>query len=325
VLAAAVAGPTDAVFVVVPPDGPGPEVAALAARVAEDAAVPVVAALHVDGGGAAPTFAAPDRAAKALGRLATYAEWCRRPQGTEIDIDVDLQAASTLVTEAIGGSDGLVTLDPAASAQLLRHAGIRVARAVPVASADEARAAAASLGTPVTVKAGGLARGRTEAAGVALDLQDPDEVAAAYTRMAGALGPRLAPALVQEMVPSGVDVLVGVEQHDTFGPLVSLGVGGASADAAGPPERRVLPLTDLDAAELVRSGRAAGLLAVPGVDVAALEDILLRIARLAFDVPELVGLRANPVIVSDAGAAVVDVTACVAPLAAPPAPALRRL
>jgi acyl-CoA synthetase (NDP forming)/GNAT superfamily N-acetyltransferase len=327
VLAEAVAGPTDAVVVVAPPDGPGPEVAALAARVAEGAGVPVVTALQPDGGGAAPTFAAPDRAARALGRLATYAEWCRRPHGTEPDLDVDLDAVRARVGRALDGGGHEVTLDAIASAELLRDVGVPVARGVPVASADEARAAAASLGAPVTLKAGGLERrGRTEAAGVALDLQDPDEAAAAFTRMAAALGPRLAPALVQEMVAPGVDLLVGVEQHPTFGPLVSLGVGGVAADAAGPPERRVLPLTDLDAAELVRSGRVAGLLDGPShADVAALEDVLLRVARVALEVPELAALRANPVIVAPTGAVVVDVTACVAPVPAPPGPVLRRL
>jgi acyl-CoA synthetase (NDP forming) len=292
--------------------------------------VPVLTALQPDGAGAAPTFAAPDRAAKALGRMATYAEWCRRPRGAEPELDVDVDGARALVAAALDGREGEVDLDAAGAAQLLRDAGVPVARAVPVASADEARAAALSLGTPVTLKAGGLERrGRTEAAGVALDLQDPDEAAAAFARMTAALGPRLAPALVQEMVPPGVDLLVGVEQHATFGPLVSLGVGGVSADAAGPPERRVLPLTDLDAAELVRSGRVAGLLVgdggSPRADVAALEDVLVRVARLALDVPELAALRANPVIVASRGAVVVDVTVRLAPVPDPPAPSLRRL
>ena len=330
VVAEAIAGPADAVLVVAPPDGHGPAVAALAARAAEGAGVPVLTALQPDGAGAAPTFAAPDRAAKALGRMATYAEWCRRPRGAEPELDVDVDGARALVAAALDGREGEVDLDAAGAAQLLRDAGVPVARAVPVASADEARAAASSLGTPVTLKAGGLERrGRTEAAGVALDLQDPDEAAAAFARMTAALGPRLAPALVQEMVPPGVDLLVGVEQHATFGPLVSLGVGGVSADAAGPPERRVLPLTDLDAAELVRSGRVAGLLVgddgSPRADVAALEDVLVRVARLALDVPELAALRANPVIVASRGAVVVDVTVRLAPVPDPPAPSLRRL
>ena len=331
VLAAAVAGPADAVFVVTPPDGPGPEVAAIASRLAAGADVPVVATLQPDGGGAAPTFAGPDRAAKALGRLAAHAEWTRRPRGAEPVLEVDTDGARALVAEALrDAGGGEVALDPLCAADLLRRYGVPVARAEVVAGADEARAAASALGTPVTVKAGGLEqRGRTERSGVALDLQDPEEVAAAYARMAAALGPKLAPAVVQEMVPAGVDLLVGIEQHALFGPLVALGIGGASADAAGPPERRVLPLTDVDAAALVRSGRVADLLVAPDgaprVDVAGLEDVLLRVARLGFDVPELVALRANPVIVAPSGAVVVDVSARLAPVPSPPGPVLRRL
>jgi len=312
VLAGGLTGATAMVLVVAPPDGPGPAVAALAAGVAAGADRPVVTALQPDGPGAAPTFAAPDRAARALGRLATYAEWCRRPQGTEPALDVDHERARALV-EAVLGDRATAALDPAGTAELLRCYGVPVARAEPVVDVDEARAAAARLDTPVTLKAGGIERGRTEAAGVALDLQGPDEAAAAFVRMSAALGDRLAPAFVQEMVPAGADLLVAIEQHHTFGPLVALGIGGASADASGVPGRRVLPLTDLDAAELARSGHVRDLLlepdGAPRVDVAALEDVLLRVARLAEEVPELEALRANPVIVSGSGAYVVDATA----------------
>jgi succinyl-CoA synthetase beta subunit len=235
--------------------------------------------------------------------------------------------ARALVESALGDRPGAV-LDPAGTAELLRRYGVPVARAEVVGDVDEARAAAARLDTPVTLKAGGIERGRTEAAGVALDLQGPDEVAAAFARMAAALGDRLAPAFVQEMVPAGADLLVAVEQHQTFGPLIALGIGGASADAVGAPERRVLPLTDLDAAELARSGRVRDLLVAadgsPRVDVGALEDVLLRVARLAEDVPELDALRANPVIVSASGAYVVDATARLARVEVP-RQALRRL
>jgi hypothetical protein len=63
----------------------------------------------------------------------------------------------------------------------------------------------------------------------------------------------------------------------------------------------------------------------PRADVAALEDVLVRVARLALDVPELAALRANPVIVASRGAVVVDVTVRLAPVPDPPAPSLRRL
>jgi acyl-CoA synthetase (NDP forming) len=315
----AVTGPTDAVLVVAPPDGPGPEVAALAARLAAGADRPVVTALQPDGSGAAPTFAAPDRAARALGRLATYAEWCRRPQGTEPELGVD-HAGARAVVEAALGDRATAALDPAGTAELLRCYGVPVARAEVVADADEARSAAARLATPVTLKAGGIERGRTEAAGVALDLQGPDEVAAAFVRMTGALGDRLAPAFVQEMVPAGADLLVAVEQHHTFGPLVALGIGGASADAVGAPERRVLPLTDVDAAEMVREVRAAPLLfghrGGEHADVAVVEELILRLSRLVYDLPEVLSAELLPVLAGRSGAAVLGAAIQIAPVEA---------
>ncbi|MBA2624927.1 MAG: acetate--CoA ligase family protein, partial [Acidimicrobiia bacterium] len=200
------------------------------------------------------------------------------------------------------------------------------AEAAEVASADEAAATAERLARPVALKAGGLARrGRSEAAGVALDLQGPEEVRAAFERMSRALGERLFPAVVQEMVRPGADLLVAIEQSHVFGPVLALGPGGVSAGATGPPARRVLPLTDLDAAGLVREGPVAPMLVTEEgevlVDVEAVEAVLLRLARLASDRPELVDLRANPVIASPDGAVVVDVTVRVGPppRARPPA------
>jgi acyl-CoA synthetase (NDP forming) len=92
---------------------------------------------------------------------------------------------------------------------------------------------------------------------------------------------------------------------------------------------RILPLTDLDAADLVRSLRASSLLfgyrgSAP-VAVAALEQILQRVARLAERVAEMGELDLNPVIVSEAGAVAVDCRVKVAPLSSGPPTDLRRM
>ncbi len=92
---------------------------------------------------------------------------------------------------------------------------------------------------------------------------------------------------------------------------------------------RLLPLTDVDADELLRSVRAAPLLfgyrGAPPVDVAALRDLLLRVARLADEVPELAELDLNPMIAGCGGVVAVDVAARVAPVPPAPDPYLRRL
>ncbi len=287
-------------------------------------------------GGARPpgstvsSFEFPEEAARALGRVADHAAWRRRPAGVVPPIDdADPDAARNLVTSALAAGGERVRLGLDVRLALLRCYRIEVAAARRAGTVEEAVAGAAEIGLPVALKAGGLERpGRTEAGGVAVDLQSLEEVAGAWARMSASLGPSLLPAVVQQMVASGVDLIVRVVQDPTFGPIISLGLGGAAADAmaAGPPH--ILPLTDVDAGEVVASSPAARLLVDgdrrPLVDIASLVDLLLRVSALVVAVPELAELRLNPVIVSAHGTAVVDVDAVVAPVL-PPEPAVRRI
>jgi acyl-CoA synthetase (NDP forming) len=201
---------------------------------------------------------------------------------------------------------------------------------VPVRSADEAQRVAAKLGYPVALKATGpdLVH-KSDVGGVQLDLDTDTDVTAAYDEVAARLGARMTGAVVQQMAAPGVETIIGVVQDPLFGPLVMFGLGGVATELLGDRSFRVLPLTDLDAAELVRSLRASPLLfgyrGTPRVAVAALEDVLQRVARLAGRLPEVAELDLNPVIASTDHAVTVDCRARVAPVPAGPPPDLRRL
>jgi acyl-CoA synthetase (NDP forming) len=147
--------------------------------------------------------------------------------------------------------------------------------------------------------------------------------------MAAALGDEMGGVIVQPMVARGVETIVGAVQDPAFGPLVLFGSGGTAVELFADRALRVLPMTDVDAAELVRSIRGAPLLfgyrGAPPTDVAALENLLLRVARLADDVPELAEMDLNPVIVSVSGAIAVDVRMRVAPRRSAPDLLVRRL
>jgi acyl-CoA synthetase (NDP forming) len=136
-------------------------------------------------------------------------------------------------------------------------------------------------------------------------------------------------AVVQKMVDPGVETIVGVVHQENFGPLVMFGLGGIATDLLGDRAYRVLPLTDLDARELVRSLKSAPLLfgyrGSPPANVEALEELLLRVGRMAAEIPEIVELDLNPVIVSQEGAVAVDAKLRVAPYAPRPELAHRRL
>jgi acyl-CoA synthetase (NDP forming) len=134
----------------------------------------------------------------------------------------------------------------------------------------------------------------------------------------------------------GVEVLIGVQQEPVFGPVVVFGLGGAATGVLHGQAARLTPLTDTDADELIRRTDAAPLLsgtgaqsaadagALPSADTGALADVLLRVSRLADDLPEVAELELNPVIARPDGVRIVGVRVLVGP-AESPDPFLLRL
>jgi acetyl coenzyme A synthetase (ADP forming)-like protein len=239
-----------------------------------------------------PSFEYPEAAARALGRAADRGDWLRRPAGTVPELDVDHEAAAAVVAEALARSeDGW--LEPAEARRLLEAYGLPLVPERVVASADEAAAAAAELGFPVVVKSAAAGAHKTESGGVALNLADAAEVRAAAERIG-------APVLVQPMIRGAAELLAGAVQDPVFGPLVAFGPGGVLAELIGQAQFRLAPLTDLDASELVQAGKAgrlvAGFRGAPPADADALVDLLLRLSRLAEEVPEVAELDLNPVL-----------------------------
>ena len=250
------------------------------------------------GRGSVPSFATPERAVMALAEAVGYARWRSRPLGMVPELDgVDPAAARELVARVLARAPDGRALTDEEVVELLGGYGVPLLATHRVTDADAAVAAAAAIGYPVVLKstAPGL-RDRTDLGGVRLDLSDGAAVRAAFAAI-----PASDPMIVQAMAAPGVATVVQVVDDPSFGALVSFGVGGVATDLLGDRAYRTLPLTDLDAAELVREPRAWPLLdgyrgSAP-VDVAALEDLLLRVGRLADDLPEVLGLTLQPVIV----------------------------
>jgi len=258
--------------------------------------------------GAIPAFAFPETAVAALGRVARYADWRRRPEGEEPELDdVRTDAAEALVDEALNARPVGTLLPIRKAGDLLAAYGIGVGQARGVTTLDDALEAAHEVGYPVALKAAGIERlARSEAGGVALDLQDADDLAGAYTRMRSALGLAMAEAIVQRMVPAGVEVMVSIDAHPAFGSVITFGLGGAFADAIADRNVRALPVTDVDARDLVAGARAHEALLRAGADLSAIQDLLVRVARLVEDLPQLDRMVLNPVLCSASGAWVVD-------------------
>ncbi len=251
--------------------------------------------------GSVPSYSTPERAVISLAKVAEYARWRRRPVGEVPELpDVDEDAARALVRGALASAPAGRELDDDELIALLGAYGVPLLRTRTVSDPEAAVAAAAEIGYPVVLKSTApWLRHRADLGGVRLDLVDADDVRAACAAI-----PSGDPVIVQEMAAPGVATVVEIVDDPSFGALVSFGVGGVATELLGDRAFRTLPLTDLDAAELVRGPRAWPLLdgwrGSEPVDTAALEDLLLRVARLADDLPEVLRLTLEPVIVGPA-------------------------
>ena len=148
-------------------------------------------------------------------------------------------------------------------------------------------------------------RHRRELGGVRLDIDDAEEMRGAFAAMAARLGAEAGSFVVQAMAPTGVATRLATVEDPLFGPVVSFGLGGVATDLLGDRSYGVPPLTDADlaawSAGCARPRCCSGHGGSTPVDVAALEDLLARLARLADDVPEVAALELNPVVAARRG------------------------
>jgi acyl-CoA synthetase (NDP forming)/RimJ/RimL family protein N-acetyltransferase len=283
------------------------------------------------GEAAIPSYLYPENAARALAHAFRYREWRSSAEGQIPELTgIRHDDARQLVARFLAGHRLGGWLPPDQVASLLACYGIELVPTLEATDADGAVRAASGLGQiPVVLKADvpGLVH-KSDAGAVLLDLRSEQDVRRGYGELAARFGAGLRRVLIQPMITDGVEVLIGVVHEPVFGPLVVFGLGGVATDVLGDHAARLTPLTDVDAQDLIRGIRAAPLLyghrgSAP-VDLDALADVLLRVSRLADDMPEIAELDLNPVLARAEAACPVDARIRIVP-AEPQDPFLRRL
>ncbi|MBX7103503.1 MAG: acetate--CoA ligase family protein [Gemmataceae bacterium] len=265
-----------------------------------------------------PMFEFPEAAARALGRAVQYADWRRQPAGVYVDSGNRFNAARTLCEAALRDR-GPGWLSATETRQLLASAGFQLPGGGTATSADEAVALARQIGGPVAIKlASRVILHKSDVGGVRLGLLGDaairsafDEIREAAIRVAGA--DAFDGVVVQPMVGSSVEIVAGMTHDPSFGPLIMFGLGGIHVEVLADVCFRIAPLSDHDAAEMVRSIRGYRLLegyrGHPRCDVAALERMLLDLSGLVEAVPVIAELDFNPVMALAEGSGTVIVDA----------------
>ncbi|WP_405889255.1 GNAT family N-acetyltransferase [Streptomyces sp. NBC_00133] len=289
--------------------------------------------LPTAGGGFVPAYSDAADAAGALAHAVTYARWRARPDGTVPDLaGVDTTAAKAMADAFLAEHPDGDWLDPCATAELLGHYGIPQIRWEWAEDEEAAVAAAARLAGPdgrVVMKAHwpGLVH-KSEQRAVHLDLQNASQVRAAHRDLVTRFGDLMTGVVVQPLAERGIELFAGVVQDEVFGPLVLFGLGGTATELLADHAARLAPLTDHDVHDLITSPRCAPLLfgfrGGGAVDLEGLEQLLLRLSRMACDLPQLAEADLNPVIARPDGITALDVRVRLVPRRARD-PYLRRL
>ena len=273
-----------------------------------------------------PGYEFPEDAARAVALAARHGRWRARDVGSVPSFEgLRSHEAAAIISKELARDDAW--LSPVSVTQLFDCYGLPLITTRVVSDADHAVAAATELGMPVALKASaaGLVH-KTDAGGVRLGLEGADAVRAAAREIEHAVagaGYRLDGLVVQPMAPTGVELIVGVVNDHSFGPVLACGAGGTAAELVGDVTVRITPVSDLEAREMVRSLRTFPLLdgyrGAPRCDLAAIEDVLLRVSAMVEAHPEIVELDCNPLIAGPDGVVIVDARVRVE-TAAPPRP-----
>jgi acetyltransferase len=263
-----------------------------------------------------PCYPFPERAVGALAGMARLAE--RRGQRPEVIAASPVPAAARRQLDAIRSTGtvrpGLLELEP-----LLRAYGIDVAPVRFAASMHDAGTRALEIGLPVALKLVSPAiTHKTEVGGVRLGLASVAEVEDAARAMlarvrAAAPDAEVQGLLVQSMVTGGHELLLGVVRDPQFGPLVLVGFGGIHVEVLQDTAARLAPIGPAGALAMLEELRMApvlrGVRGAPPVDRQALAGVIARFARLATDLPELIEIEINPLVVGPARVVALDARA----------------
>ncbi|RLG77326.1 MAG: acetyl-CoA synthetase [Thermoprotei archaeon] len=203
--------------------------------------------------------------------------------------------------------------------KLLEHEAYAVAEAyrlpVPryglVRDPDEAARLSKEIGFPVVLKiVSPDITHKSDVGGVILDIRSEEDAKKAFNKIMEnvrryAPNARIAGVLVQEMVPSDVEVIVGATRDPVFGPLLMFGLGGIFVEVLRDVSFRLAPVTPIDAEEMIREIKAYNVLegyrGKPPRDIEALKDIIMKTSQLMLENPEIQDIDLNPIMAFERG------------------------
>jgi acetyl coenzyme A synthetase (ADP forming)-like protein len=262
-----------------------------------------------------PNYAFPERAAEALGAMWQYRQWLDRPVEEPPQFEIDRAKVRATITAV--RADHRTALVESEARAIAEAVGLTVPQTQLAKNSDEAVAIAQRIGYPVVFKiASPDILHKSDIGGVKVGIANDADARDAFNLITYRAQRFLPDAeiwgvTVQQMIPAGKEVIIGMSRDPQFGPLLAFGLGGIYVEVLKDVTFRIAPITARDADEMMSEIRGALLLrGVRGEapsDLGAVRDALLRMSQLVSEFPEIVELDVNPLVVHARGAVAIDV------------------
>ncbi len=254
-----------------------------------------------------PFYPYPEEGARAMARLYEQSQWVERPVGNIPSFSVDKAKAKEIIAQSVKeGREQLTTLE---SIDVLDAYGIRACKYGLAVNEEEVVKLGNSIGYPVVMKMTSKTTShKTDVGGVVVNIQSEEQLRQEYKGLLQRLEERglidgLEGVIIQEMVKGNREMVCGIATDPQYGPMMMFGLGGVFIETMKDVIFRIAPLTDIEAAEMVRSVKAYELLkgarGTKPADIAQIEETLLRLSQLVNDFKFIDELDINPLLISE--------------------------
>jgi len=256
-----------------------------------------------------PVYEFAEDGARALAAMHKYAAMRDRPREEPPQVDADKATAQKVIKQYEGKDAYLPQVE---AFRVLAAYGIPVPKVAAIDGPGDLAAAGKAVGFPCVLKVDSAdVIHKSDAGGVVLNIADAKALEAAFKEMAKRFDGMKASYLLLEQKPAGHEIVAGVTESPGLGSLVMFGLGGIFVEVMKDVVFGVAPLSRPEARNMMRSIEGypvlEGMRGDKGVDLVALEDLLVRVSRLAADFPVITEMDLNPILGYADGSVAVDV------------------
>ncbi|MBI9046823.1 MAG: acetate--CoA ligase family protein [Anaerolineaceae bacterium] len=262
-----------------------------------------------------PMYMFPVQTGKVLKAMIQYDQWLSTPTSDFPTFDhIDKTEVQQILKQS-----KTVNLGEAVVRPILKSYAIPIVPGDLATSREEAVRIAENFSSKVVMKiASEDILHKSDAGGIKLNLSGADEINEAFDSImqnAYKYNPkaRIDGVLIEEMLPAGQEVIIGMKRDPQFGPMIMFGMGGIFVELFSDVAFRVAPVTLSDVKDMISGTKAgkvlSGLRGKAAYDIDAVADTILRLSQIALDFPEIQELEINPLLVREKGSGVVALDA----------------